>query len=168
MKALGRNTATLSDWVQSIWCHFLNQSELKQKPIVNCAFAFSALGRGSHICFVIWLVHPIMCTWCDWLVVYTLDFENFLAGYNRDTGHLHDSVILLLLLPKSFRILLSCANLGFCFLKFTGITQFKYKRWNEMNCGLSSKKTSSSKWPTDYLFICLLVLCRSVEDWVDF
>ena len=166
MKALALYTATHSDWLQSIWCHILNQSELKQKPIVNCAFAFCALGSGSHVCFVIWLVHPIMCTWCDWPVVH-LDFENFLAGYNREIGRLHDSVILLLL-PKSFRILLSCANLGFCYSKLTGITQFKYKRKNEMNSGLSGKKTSSSKWPIDYLFICLLVLWRSVEDWVDF
>ena len=155
MKALALYTATHSDWLQSIWCHILNQSELKQKPIVNCAFAFSALGSGSHICFVIWLVHPIMCKWCDWSVVHTLDFENFLAGYNREIGHLHDNVILLLL-PKSFRILLSCANLGFCYWKLTRITQFR------------SKKTSSSKWPIDSLFICLLVLGRSVEDWVHF
>ena len=96
-------------------------------------------------------------------MVYTLDFENFLAGYNREIDHLHDSVILLLL-SKSFRILLSCANLGFCYFKLTGITQFKYKRKNKMNSGLSSKKASSRKWPIDYLFICLLVLGRSVED----
>ena len=39
-------------------------------------------------------------------------------------GHLHDDVILLLR-PESFRVLLSCANKGFCYLNLTGSTKFK-------------------------------------------
>ena len=49
---------------------------------------------------------------------------------------------LLLQLPESFRVLLSCRNNCFCYLNLTGITKFKYERKNEMNSGLSSKKTS--------------------------
>ena len=62
-------------------------------------------------------------------------------------GHLHGGVILLLLLllPECFRVLLSGANKGFCYLNVAGITKFKYERKNEMNSSLSSKKTSC-KW----------------------
>ena len=42
-------------------------------------------------------------------------------------GHLQDDIILLLL-PESFRVLFSCANLGFCYLNLTEITKFKYER----------------------------------------
>ena len=59
--------------------------------------------------------------------------------------HLHDGVILLLG-TESLRVLLSCANYGFCYLSLTGRTKFKYERKNEVNSGLS-KKTSSCKWP---------------------
>ena len=61
--------------------------------------------------------------------------------------YLHDDVILLSLLPESFRVLLSYANYGFCYLTLTGISKFKYERKNEMNSGPSSKKASSCKWP---------------------
>ena len=63
-------------------------------------------------------------------------------------GHLHGGVILLLLLlllPECFRVLLTGANKGFCYLNVGGITKFKYERKNEMHSGLSSKKTSC-KW----------------------
>ena len=55
-------------------------------------------------------------------------------------GHLHDGVILLLL-PESFRVFLSCENHGFCNLNLTGIKKIKYERKNELNPGLSNKKT---------------------------
>ena len=44
-------------------------------------------------------------------------------------GHLHDGVILLLLLllPESFRVLLSCAKKGFCYLNLAGTTKLKMK-----------------------------------------
>ena len=44
-------------------------------------------------------------------------------------GHLHDGVILLLLLllPESFRVLLSCANKGFCYLNLAGTTKLNMK-----------------------------------------
>ena len=45
-------------------------------------------------------------------------------------GHLHENVILLLW-PESFRVLLSCANWGFCYLNHTGIIKFKYERKSE-------------------------------------
>ena len=61
-------------------------------------------------------------------------------------GHLHDGVILLLL-PESSRVLLFCANQGFCYLNLTGTTKCKYERKNEMNSGINSKKTLSCKWP---------------------
>ena len=61
-----------------------------------------------------------------------------IPGEVTEIGHLHDDVILLLL-PESFRVLLSYANYSFCYL--TGISKFKYERKNEMNSGPSSKKT---------------------------
>ena len=59
-------------------------------------------------------------------------------------GHLHDDIILLLR-PESFRVLLSCAIKGFCYLNLTETTKLKYERKSEMNSGLSSKNTSSCK-----------------------
>ena len=59
---------------------------------------------------------------------------------------LHDDVILLLR-AKSLRGLLSCANLGFCYLNLTGITKFEYERKNEKDSGRISKMTPSCKWP---------------------
>ena len=64
-------------------------------------------------------------------------------------GHLHDDVILLR--PESFRVLLSRANWGFCYLDLAGITKFKYERKNEkMDSGRDSKMTSSWNWPNRY------------------
>ena len=62
-------------------------------------------------------------------------------------GHLHDGVILLLQ-PESFRVLLSCANEGFCYLILAGITKFKNERKNVRDSGPSSKMTPLCKWPT--------------------
>ena len=62
------------------------------------------------------------------------------AVLNFIMGHLHDGVILLLL-PESFRVFLSCENHGFCNLNLTGIKKIKYERKNELNPGLSNKKT---------------------------
>ena len=45
------------------------------------------------------------------------------------------------------RVLLSCANYGFCYLNLTGITKFKYEKKTEKNSGRSSKMTTSCKWP---------------------
>ena len=61
-------------------------------------------------------------------------------------GLLHDDVILLLR-PESFRVLVSCANKGFCYLTLAGINNFKCERKNEKNSGRSSEMTSSCKWP---------------------
>ena len=44
-------------------------------------------------------------------------------------------------------VLLSCANWGFCYLKLTGVTKFKYERKYEQDSGCSSKMTPSCKWP---------------------
>ena len=60
-------------------------------------------------------------------------------------GHFHDDVILLLR-PESFRVLLSCANCGFCYLNLNGITKFKYERKNKKDSGRTSKMTQSCKW----------------------
>ena len=49
---------------------------------------------------------------------------------------------------------LFCAYLGFCHFILIGITKFKYERTeNEMNSGLSSKKTPSFKWPFPFSFL---------------
>ena len=61
-------------------------------------------------------------------------------------GLLHDDVILLLRL-ESFRVLLSCANKGFCYLTLAGINKFKRERKNEKDSGRSSEMTPSFKWP---------------------
>ena len=45
-----------------------------------------------------------------------------------------------------FKILFSCAYLGFCYLNLTEINKFKHQRKNGINSALSSKKTSSCKW----------------------
>ena len=60
-------------------------------------------------------------------------------------GNLHDDVILLQR-PESFRVLLSCANYGFCHLNLAGIRKFEYERKNEKDSGRSSKTTPSCKW----------------------
>ena len=55
-------------------------------------------------------------------------------------GHSHEGVILLLCIwPGSFRVSLSCANWGFCYLNLTGATKFKYEKKNEKNSGRSKK-----------------------------
>ena len=55
--------------------------------------------------------------------------------------------VILLLQPESFRVLLSCANQGFCYLILGGITKFKYERKNVKDSGRISKMTPSCKWP---------------------
>ena len=72
-------------------------------------------------------------------------------------GHLHYDIILLLR-PESFKVLLSCANEGFCYSNLTGITKFKYERRNEKDSGRRSKITPSCKWP----ITCLQILLRGV------
>ena len=72
-------------------------------------------------------------------------------------GHLHDDIILPLR-PESFRILLSCANQGFCYSNLTGITKFKYERKNGEDYGRGSKMTPSCKWP---------ILSRLHDRWGD-
>ena len=47
----------------------------------------------------------------------------------------------------TIRVLLSCANKGFCYLNLAGITKFKYERRNGKDSGRSSKMTPSCKWP---------------------
>ena len=49
-------------------------------------------------------------------------------------GLLNDGFILVLL-PESFRVLLSQANYGFCYFNFTRITTFRYERKNALNSG---------------------------------
>ena len=60
-------------------------------------------------------------------------------------GHLQDDIIFLLL-PESFRVMFSCASLGFCYLNLANQIQI-WRKKNETNSGLSSKKTLSSKLP---------------------
>ena len=47
---------------------------------------------------------------------------------------------------ESFRVLLSCANCGFCYLYLNGITKFKYERKTKKDSGRTSKMTLSCKW----------------------
>ena len=61
------------------------------------------------------------------------------TGIVGQIGYIHDDVILLLL-PESFRVLLSFANYGFCYLNLTGISKFKYERKKERISGPSSQK----------------------------
>ena len=70
----------------------------------------------------------------------------FSSLFFKEIGHLYDDIILLLR-PESFRVLLSCANYGFCYSNLTGIRKFKYERKNEKDSGRSSKITPSCKWP---------------------
>ena len=77
--------------------------------------------------------------------------KNFLTSR---IGHLHYDIILLLR-PESFRVLLSCASQGFCYLNLTGITKFKYERKNEKDSGRSSKMKPSCKWPIDFTVLLL-------------
>ena len=76
---------------------------------------------------------------------------------NLPIGHLHYDISLLLR-PESFRVLLSCANEGFCYSNLTGITKFKYERRNKKGSGRSSKITPSCKWP----IACLQILLRGM------
>ena len=76
---------------------------------------------------------------------------------NLPIGHLHYDISLLLR-PESFRVLLSCANEGFCYSNLTGITKFKYERRNKKDSGRSNKITPSCKWP----IACLQILLRGM------
>ena len=49
----------------------------------------------------------------------------------KKIGHLYESVILLP--PKSFGVLLSCANWGLCILNLTRVTKFEYERTGEIS-----------------------------------
>ena len=49
----------------------------------------------------------------------------------KKIGHLYESVILLP--PKSFGVLLSCANWGFCILNLTGVTKLEYEKTGEIS-----------------------------------
>ena len=80
---------------------------------------------------------------------------------NVPIGHLHYDIILLLR-PESFRVLLSCANEGFCYSNLTGITKVKYERRNEKDSGRRSKITPSCKWP----ITCLQILLRGMGNHV--
>ena len=55
--------------------------------------------------------------------------------------------VILLLQPESLRILLSCANYGFCYLNLDGITKLKYEKKNKKDSGHFSKMMPSCKWP---------------------
>ena len=61
-------------------------------------------------------------------------------------GHLHDDFILLQQ-PESFRVLLSCANWGFCSLNLAGTTKFQYEKRSKKDSGCSRKMTPLFKWP---------------------
>ena len=87
--------------------------------------------------------------------------ESCLPKEQPGKGHHHDDVILLLL-PESFRALLSYANYSFRYINPTGIiSKFKYERKNEMNSGPSSKKTSSCKWPINFFSPDYILLSNS-------
>ena len=60
--------------------------------------------------------------------------------------------VILVLRPESFKVLLSCANQGFCYLNLSGITRFNYERNNEKDFGRSSKMTPSCKWSVEVSF----------------
>ena len=52
--------------------------------------------------------------------------------------------------PESFRVFLSCANYGFCYLNLAGITKFEYEKKNEKGSGRNSKITPLCKWSIGY------------------
>ena len=80
-----------------------------------------------------------------WKLKFILDHKSNSKYYTGlKIGHLYNGVIVLLQ-PESFRVLLSCANNGFCYLNLTGTTKFKYGRKNKMNSSVSCKNTSSCK-----------------------
>ena len=70
------------------------------------------------------------------------------AGNWVRRGDLYDDVLWLILLQESFRVLLSYANYGHCYLNLAGIVKFKYERKNKMDSGSSS----SSKMTLSYSF----------------
>ena len=87
--------------------------------------------------------------------------ESCLPKEQPGKGHHHDDVILLLL-PESFRALLSYANYSFRYINPTGIiSKFKYERKNEVNSGPSSKKTSSCKWPINFFLALIISYCQT-------
>ena len=59
-------------------------------------------------------------------------------------GDLYDGVIWLQL-PESFTFSLSNANWGYCYLKPTGHSKFKWQRQNERNSGSCSQMTTMCK-----------------------
>ena len=47
--------------------HSRSQSEVKPKPIASCSQnVFLRLALATCICFEFWLVHWIVCLYCDW------------------------------------------------------------------------------------------------------
>ena len=67
--------------------------------------------------------------------------QNFMQNINGKNMLFSNyfTLAILLPLPESFRVLLSCANLRFCYLNLSGITEFRYERKNEMNSGLRAR-----------------------------
>ena len=71
-----------------------------------------------------------------------------LGPSSTTTGHLHKDTILLLR-PESFRVLLSCANEGFCYSNPPGLQNLnmKGKTKFQKDSGRSSNMTPPCKWP---------------------
>ena len=67
--------------------------------------------------------------------------QNFMKNINGKNMLFSNyfTLAILLPLPESFRVLRSCANLRFCYLNLSGITEFRYERKNEMNSGLRAR-----------------------------
>ena len=82
---------------------------------------------------------------------YCLQFHlHFIYYCKRVENSLRHKILLLyflLKLPEFFRVLLSCANQGFCYLNLTVIKKSKYERKIEMDSGSSCQMMPPCKWP---------------------
>ena len=68
--------------------------------------------------------------------------QHRLKGCWNNVASVQNNVVAML-----FRVLLSCANQGFCYLNLIWITKFKYERKNEKNSCRSSKMTPACYSP---------------------
>ena len=106
------------DWLKTGWARYSQKRTrlLDSLHCITCSFEDNAFS----------LLHYLIKVTPDRFEIHFCH-GTFAHSFIRAICHLHDGVILLLW-PGSFGVLLSCANLCFCYLNLTGATKFKYEK----------------------------------------
>ena len=102
--------------------------------VKNVPKHFVAFERSGHIEVEAGTVCTMGLFWKRYRFFHWLLLRSCAGNWVR-RGDLHDDVLWLILLQESFRVLLSYANYGHCYLNLAGIVKFKYERKNKMDSG---------------------------------